>query len=71
MIRKTRTKDLVIMPKKKKQQNNKKLRYNVLFLIAAISAAAAGAVLGPGIQPVLADAPDAATEDILENLRVG
>ena len=26
MIRKTRTKDLVIMPKKKKQQNNKKLR---------------------------------------------
>lgn len=44
---------------------------NMAFFTFAIGAAAVGTVLGPGIQPVLADAPDAATEDILENLRGG
>ena len=54
--------------KEKKQQNNKKLRHNVLFSIAATSAAATGAVLGPGIQPVLAEAIDLTTEILLENI---
>lgn len=44
---------------------------NMAFFTFAIGAAAVGTVLGPGIQPVLADTSNAVTEDISGNLRGG
>ena len=41
---------------------------NALFFFLTVGAAAVGTVLGPGIQPVLADTPNAVAEDISGNL---
>lgn len=71
MTRKVRTKDIMIVLNRKKQQKTGRFRYGILFSITATAAAAIGTVLGPGIQPVLADAPDSVTEDLSENLRGG
>lgn len=71
MTRKVRTKNMMIVSNRKKQQKAGRFRYGILFSITATASAAIGTVLAPGIQTVLADIPDAVTEDISENLRGG
>ena len=50
-----------------KKISDMKMR-NALFFFLTVGAAAVGTVLGPGIQPILADTSYAVTEDISGNL---